>query len=259
LKLIADNIHILNPKISEALEEMDPEPIQALARKIENAGANAIDINPGPLRKNCRKRMRFFLESVKQSTDLPLFLDSPNPLALETGLPVCTNKPVLNGFSMEPDKLENILPLAVRSGTDIVGFLLHPDGRVPGSLDERLNLAADLTGEAIKAGLAPEKLIIDPVVVPVSWENGTGQARQVLDCVSLLPELLGFPVKTIVGLSNLTSGTRPTDKTLLLEETYLAMLAQAGLDMVLLNIFRKKTVTKASICDDIKTSRIWAY
>jgi len=50
-----------------------------------------------------------------------------------------------------------------------------------------------------KAGLVLEKLIIDPIVVPIFWEDGSRHARDVLSYIRLLPELLGFSVKTLAG------------------------------------------------------------
>lgn len=148
----------------------------------------------------------FLINTVQEATGLQLCLDSPAPEVLEAGLSFCRKKPIINGFSLEPHKLDKILSLAVQYGTEIVGFLLSSASKVPHDLDERLSLASALAEEARTAGLAPDQLIIDPVVVPIPWDDGSRQARDVLSCIRLLPELLGFPVKTIVGLSNLTSG-----------------------------------------------------
>ena len=257
--LISDNIHVMNPKIAKAMNDMDTKPIRDLASEIKSSGAKIIDLNPGPLRKNCNKMMAFLINSVQEATDLRLCLDTPNPEAIETGLTICKDKPIINGFSLEPHKMEKILPLAVESDAEIVGFLLHPDGKVPRSLDERLSLAVTLAGEAKKAGLPTERLIIDPIVVPISWEDGTAQARDVLSCIRLLPDLLGFPVKTVVGLSNLTSGAGTKTDSFLIEEVYLAMLIEAGLDLALLNVLRKRSVGTAFICDSIKNSRVWSW
>jgi len=101
--------------------------------------------------------------------------------------------------------------------------------------------------------------IIDPIVVPISWEDGTAQASDVLSCIRLLPDLLGFPVKTVVGLSNLTSGVGAKPASLLIEEAYLAMLVETGLDLVLLNVLRKRSIATAFICDSIKNSRVWSW
>ena len=88
-------------------------------------------------------------------------------------------------------------------------------------------------------------MIIDPLIVPVIWQDGHLQAGEVLQTISNLPDVLGFKVKTIAGLSNLTAGSAGQSKRLILEQTYLSMLAAAGLDMMLLNIFHTDTVAAA--------------
>ena len=257
--LVSDNIHIVNKIIAKAIEDLDPEPILDLTLKIKKSGAKIVDINPGPLRKDRGKKMAFLINTVQEATGLQLCLDSPDPEVLEAGLAFCKKKPIINGFSLEPHKLDKILPLAVQYETEVVGFLLSPDSKVPHDLDERLSLASTLAEKARTAGLAPDRLIIDPVVVPISWDDGARQARDVLTCIRLLPELLGFPVKTIVGLSNLTSGVASNDSTLLLEQVYLAMLAQAGLDMALLNVLRKRSMATGYLCDAIQNARVLSW
>jgi len=257
--IVADNIHIMNPMVAKAIRDLDPEPIKDIARRCEDAGAKIIDINPGPLPKNGEKSMAFLVKAVQEVTNLRLSLDTGNPENLEAGLRACQRKPIINGFSLEPRKLKEILPLAVEFQTDIVGFLLSPDGQVPSNSEERLDIALRLVEEAKRAGVSSERLIIDPIVVPIIWEDGCRQAKEVLSTLKLLPELLGFAVRTIVGLSNLTSGSPCRKKRLLLEEVYLSMLAESGLNMALLNVFHKRTVKVAGICDSIIGSRIFSW
>ena len=257
--LIADNINIMNPVIDKALRDMNPQPIRELAVKIKEAGAEVVDINPGPLRKNGEKKMSFLINTVQEAVSLRLSLDTPNPRAMEVGLDVCKQTPIINGFSLEPKKLEEILPLAVKFSTDIVGFLLGPDGKVPISSDQRLSVAVSLMEEVKRVGIPPERVIIDPIIVPVFWDEGTRHARDVLSCIRLLPEVLDFQVKTVAGLSNLTSGIACREEILSLEEAYLAMLAEAGLNVVLINMFRKRTVRTAIISDAIMNCRILSW
>jgi len=45
----------------------------------------------------------------------------------------------------------------------------------------------------------------------------------------------------------------------LIEEAYLAMLAEAGLGLALLNVLRKRSVATAHFCDAIKNSTVWSW
>jgi 5-methyltetrahydrofolate corrinoid/iron sulfur protein methyltransferase len=117
----------------------------------------------------------------------------------------------------------------------------------------------ELFGELQKAGVDRERLIIDPIIAPVMWENGNRQDMEILSVLRTLPDLLGFPVRTIAGISNLTTGQGPRDKKLLLERASLAMLAAAGLTMALMNVFHTESVLTARACNALSGDRIFAW
>ncbi len=248
MRIIADNIQITDPVVAKALDEMDPFLIQDLAKRCEDAGADVLDINPGPLTRDGEKKMAFLVEAVQEVSDLPLALDTSNPSAMAAGVRACGKTPIINGFSLEPAKINNILPLAATFHCNITGFLLHPNGMVPANAEERLTLAVQLFQALSETGIEPDKLIIDPVLAPLMWEDGPRQAMELLSVIRMLPDLLGCPIKTVVGLSNLTSGRGTKEKKRLLEAVYLPMLASAGLDMVMMNMFHQNTVSVARAC-----------
>ena len=264
---IADNLQITNIRISEAVEKLDPRPIQELVFLMEENGAQAIDINPGPLKREPASKMKFIVETVQDVTQLPLVLDTANPIAMDAGLSVCENNSIINGFSLEQQKIDAILPLAKKFDTKIMGYLLRPDGHVPQSQDERLTVATQLFQVYEAHGLDPGKLIIDPVLIPVMWQNGIVQAKEIVDVIRHLPDVLGSPVQTVIGLSNLTSGlTSGSTKgkgyqkeKLLLERTYVSMLASSGLSMVLMNIFHTETVAVAKACHIIMNQSVFSW
>ena len=257
--LVADNLQITNKTIDRAISEMNPEPIQDIVKRCELAGAQAIDINSGPLSRDPEKKMAFLVETVQSVTDLPVFIDTANPKAMEAGLTVNRKTAIINGFSLEPAKLEYILPLAKKYNTDIIGYLLYPNSHVPPDGAERLGVAVELFSRFQDAGIDRERLIIDPIIAPVIWENGAFQDMEILTVLHNLPDILDFPVRTIGGLSNLTTGQGPKDKKLLLERTYLPMLACAGLSFALLNVFHTETMQTAKAANVLISPKIFAY
>ncbi|MBI9082500.1 MAG: dihydropteroate synthase [Desulfobacterales bacterium] len=257
--IVADNLQIIRNTISGAVATGNPEPIRALVRQCAAAGADAIDINSGPLGRSPERSMAFLVATVESATDLPLMIDSANPVALAAGLAAATRPAILNGFSLEPAKVEKILPLAARTGSDIVGYLLGRDGHVPMSADERMAVAVELFQTYMDAGCDPARLILDPVVVPVTWQEGHRQAVEVLDVIRQLPDLLGYPVRTIVGLSNLTTGVSIPDRRGILERAYLPMLASAGLDMVLMNVLCPESIRIARACRMLLSNHIFSW
>ena len=248
MRLIADNLRITQKVIESAVEQRNGLPLQTLAKQCETAGADGIDINSGPLYRDPESRMTFMVKAVQDVTHLPLILDTSNPKALKAGLQACNTKAVINGVSLEPNKIEHILPLVAPHRADIVCYLLYPNGHIPPDGTERLNVAVSLYQKCQEAGIEPEHVIIDPVLVPLSWRDGLFQAREVLAVIKILPELLGFPVRTIIGLSNLTAGATDPARKRIAEQTYLPMLASAGISMVLMNVLNSETMQTARTC-----------
>lgn len=248
MRIIADNLRVTQKVVETAVAENDPLPLQAMVSRCEAAGSDGIDVNSGPLYRNPESRMAFMVDAVQAVTRLPLILDTSNPKALKAGLSVCKNAATINGLSLEPAKLEHILPLAAASKADLICYLLYPNGHVPPDSGDRLEIAVSLYQKCLDAGIDPERIIIDPVVVPLSWQDGLFQAREVLTVIRTLPDILGFPVRTIAGLSNLTAGAKDPEKKHLAEQTYLPMLAASGLGMVLMNVLHTESVRIARTC-----------
>ena len=257
--IVADNLHVVDPLIAASLAQMDPEPIRDLARKCLAAGAQALDINSGPLRREPGKRFAFFVEAAQAAGQVPLLLDTTNVEALRAGLQACSGRAIINGFSLEPARMDAILPLACKFDADIIGYLLRPDSSVPFEADEMMNTALELFTALSSAGLPPERLIIDPVIAPVFWEKGIQHNQAVLAVISRLPDLLGFPVRTIAGLSNLASGPVSLARKIALESAFLPMLAAAGLDMVLMNSLHAPVVRLARTCGALLSDRIFSW
>lgn len=257
--LVADNLRITHTTISRALNERDPEPIVEMVKACEAAGAKAVDINTGPLTRDPENKMNFMVQTVQEATKLPLLLDTVNPNAIAAGVKAADNSIIINGFSLEPSKLEGILPIAKEFNLKIIGYLLRPDGHVPKDVEERLNIAVALYAEFQKAGLSDEQLIIDPVVVPVSWQEGCRQNKEILYVLQTLPDLLGFPVKTIAGLSNLTAGAKNKFKAHLLQQAYMGMLAASNLSMALCNVFSPAIVGCARACQALTQPDVFTW
>jgi hypothetical protein len=59
--LVADNLQITNPVIAAALAAGDPQPVRELAERCAAAGAEAIDVNSGPLTRDPEAQMTFLV------------------------------------------------------------------------------------------------------------------------------------------------------------------------------------------------------
>jgi cobalamin-dependent methionine synthase I len=235
----ADNLNILNPAVAQALDALEPQPLQELARRLEQAGAGLIDINPGFLPPRRHDRMAFMVEAVQKVTNLRLILDSPSARVLARGLGVCNQAPILNACTLEVDKLREILPLAAQHKTDLVLLLLDARSFPAAAVEGKITLALALREHARAAGLTDAQLIYDPVLPNLTWPDAWDQVGEVVKAVRLLHGggLWGEAARTMAGLSNLRSRLRHTYP-VRVEEAALGLLAGAGLGIALVDVLQ---------------------
>ena len=97
--IIGENIHVIAQAVSTAIKERDARVIQNLAKAQTETGADYIDLNVGPMKKDTEATMQWLVNAVQEVTDLPLSIDTMNPVAMEAGLKACRKRPLLNSAS----------------------------------------------------------------------------------------------------------------------------------------------------------------
>ena len=244
MRIISDTIQLIHPRLQDAVAQKKEGPIIDAINHVIASGCDAIDLNIGPLYKEGSHLIPYLLDVVRNLTRLPLFIDSPNAAAAHQALATGHSEIHINGFSLQAKRFDAFVPLMAQYQEALfVGYLLSPEGSVPTDPDGRLQVAADLfTALEAKGSDLLDRLIVDPVVVPLMWDEGPFHALEVIRTVRTLPELAGRPIKTMGGLSNLTSGKVPLKKRTLMEASYIPLLAEAGLDYILMNTTRKASM-----------------
>lgn len=256
---IADNLHIMNSVVAKALKERDPLPLKKIAEGCKKANAYAMDINLGPLKHSIKEAITFVIETVQETFGGKLLLDSAQAEVLEAGIAVCKQSPIINGFSMEEAKVHSILPLAAKHQTEIIGFLINEKGQVPLSVEERLEVASQLLAKAEENGIPPDKIIIDPVLLPLSWHDGTRYNREFIEVVRLLPQLLEKPIRTIAGLSNLGAGSPNRKARTKVETSFILMLAAAKLDYILMSVTQRNNLKTLNLSQQLLGEKVFTW
>lgn len=225
--IIGENIHVISREISQAIREKDKATIQRLAKAQEEAGADYIDLNVGPVKKDTEETMRWLVETVQEVVDIPLSIDTMNPSAMEAGLKYCKKRPLLNSASGKSESKERMLPLAKRFNCDVVISVMTDKG-MPPDVDSKLESIMDTVMYANELGIPNEDIWVDPIILPISTA-GEGQRFAVvcLEFFKVLQEALPG-VKSTVGLSNVSNGV-PHHLRPILNRTYLIMLERNGL------------------------------
>lgn len=225
--IIGENIHVIARAVSTAIREKDAKVIQDLARAQADSGADYIDLNLGPLRKDPEETIQWVVNTVQQVADLPLSVDTMNPVAMEAGLKICKKRALLNSASGKADSKEQMLPLAKKYDCDVVISVITDKG-MPPDVDSKTDSIMDTVAYANELGIPNEDIWVDPIILPVSTA-GEGQRFAVanLEFIQILQDVLP-EVKSTVGLSNISNGV-PDELRPILNRTYMVMLGRNGL------------------------------
>ena len=113
---IGESIHVISPKVRTAIESRDKVFIQELALRQVKCGANILDLNIGPRKKDGAEVMNWIVTTVQEVTNTPLSLDTTNPVAMEAGLKVAVAQPLINSTDATPERLNALVPLAKEIG-----------------------------------------------------------------------------------------------------------------------------------------------
>jgi cobalamin-dependent methionine synthase I len=231
MHIIGENIHIISDKVKEALAAKDAKFFQALAVRQVEAGAQTLDINLGPRKKDGEEVFPWMVEILEQVVDVSLSFDTTNLAGIEAGLKKITKaQPIINSTSAEPERLERVPLVAKKYNSRLIALTMGSSG-IPVAADERVNIAVEkLIPRMIEIDFPMENLIIDPLVLTVS---GCQQyCPQLIETVRTL-QYAWDPAPTIsVGLSNVSNQV-PRENRSLINRVYCAMLMGVGLQTMI--------------------------
>ncbi|MBN1135379.1 MAG: dihydropteroate synthase [Anaerolineae bacterium] len=227
---IGENIQILSPRVKAALLDHDATALRDMARKQVEYGADMIDLNIGPRKRDGVEIMQWIIEEVYDEIGpVPLSLDTTNAAAIEAGLKKCQElgiEAMINSTSADPDRLNVTMPLAAQYGSRIIALAM--DKNIPPTADGRVALAMEvLVPKAEELGIPMSHLYLDPLVLTVNGCQDHGP--ETLNAIRSFKMLWDPPPMTTVGLSNISNSV-PHEGRSLLNRTYLVMLLATGLD-----------------------------
>jgi cobalamin-dependent methionine synthase I len=225
--IIGENIHVIAQAVSTAMRERNAKVIQDLTKAQTEAGADYIDLNVGPMKKDTEETMHWLVSTVQGATDLQLSIDTLNPVAMEAGLKACQKRPLLNSASGKTTSKEQMLPLAKKYNCNVVISVMTDKG-MPPDVESKVDSIMGTVEYANELGIPNEDIWVDPILLPISTA-GEGQRFTVLNLefIKILGDVLPG-VKSTVGLSNTSNGV-PDQLRPLLNRTYLVMLGRNGL------------------------------
>jgi cobalamin-dependent methionine synthase I len=226
--IVAEKINTSRKSVADAVEKRDAQSIIKLARDQAEAGADYIDVNAGTFLDRETECLCWLVETVQGAVSLPLCLDSPNPKALSQALKLHKGVPIINSISLDADRFASLLSVVTSEECQVVALCMAGAG-MPRTAEERVLAGSELVGKLVSEGLPLERILVDPLVQPISVDTSTGTAA--LEALGGM--MTRFPgVKTICGLSNVSFGLPHRG---LINRNFLALCICHGLSAAILD------------------------
>ena len=228
-------VHVIGERINptgkkrfqQALREGDIAYITAQAIAQQDAGAEILDVNVGLPGIDEPAMMERVVRALQEVVDLPLQIDSSDPLAIEAGLRVYNGKAIVNSVNGKREVLETILPLCKKYGAAVVGLCLDENG-LPKTWQERVAIAQRILDAALQHGIPREDVLIDCLTLTVSAQQD--QAAETLKAVRAVHDTMGL--HTVLGVSNISFGLPQREQ---ITVSFLTQAMEEGLDLPIVN------------------------
>jgi 5-methyltetrahydrofolate--homocysteine methyltransferase len=227
-QIIGEKINGTRKSVGAAILERNADFIADLARRQAAAGATWIDVNAGTHPDREPDDLVWLIETVQGAVDVPVSIDTANPLALAAALPHTNRTALVNSISGERARLDGVLPLAAASGCPVIALALDEKG-IPTGIDDRLGVIRRLVEATRGAGIPDDRIYIDPLVMTIATNTESAQ----IALATMRTIRAEYPAAHMTsGLSNVSFGLPARS---LVNRTYLTLAISAGLDCAILD------------------------
>ena len=229
--IIGERINATSKRVAEAIAHRNAPFLQQLARQQVEAGAHYLDVNAGRGQGSEQEEadLKWAIDTVQAVVDVPLSIDSSDPRAIKAALAHYRGSAaIINSVSAEEDKLKALLPLALEHQADVIALAMDDSG-VPKDVEGRLSACDRILERAAAYGVAPERIFLDPLALPLSVDTDQGMVtlRTLEQIRTRYPQ-----ARTTLGLSNVSYGLPLRG---VINRALLLMAMYVGLDSVILD------------------------
>ena len=216
----------------EAMKAGDMEPIRREALKQAEAGADILIVSVATFGIDEAAVFPRVVQTVKETVDIPLCLESRNPEALEQALKLGLGKPIISSVTGESPLLDSILPLVKQYGTALVAMTSGGVG-IPKEPQKRLEIARHILERTGDLGIPREDLLLDCLA-----ESSAVNDKAVLVTLETLETVKRETgVNLVLGASNVSFGL---PNRLAVNAVFLALAIRAGLNCAIVDAARMK-------------------
>lgn len=231
--LIGERINPTGKKrFKQALLENDIGYILQEAVSQQAKGVHVLDVNVGLPGIDEAQMLTNSVCELQCVTDLPLQIDSSDPVAMESALRRYNGKAMINSVNGKEENLNAIFPLVKKYGGFVVALTLDEKG-IPSTVDGRMKIARKILLTAALYGINKKDIIFDPLAMTVSADKMS--AVTTLETVKKITEQLGC--NTSLGVSNVSFGLPSRD---LVNAAFFTTAMENGLSAAIMNPYSER-------------------
>lgn len=231
--LIGERINPTGKKrFKQALLENDIGYILQEAVNQQTKGVHVLDVNVGLPGIDEAQMLTNSVCELQCVTDLPLQIDSSDPVAMESALRRYNGKAMINSVNGKEENLNAIFPLVKKYGGFVVALTLDEKG-IPSTVDGRMKIARKILLTAALYGINKKDIIFDPLAMTVSADKMS--AVTTLETVKKITEQLGC--NTSLGVSNVSFGLPSRD---LVNAAFFTTAMENGLSAAIMNPYSER-------------------
>lgn len=226
--LIGERINPTGKKrFKQALAEHDIDYLLQEGLRQEARGVQILDVNVGLPEINEVDMLREATTELQAIINLPLQIDTSDPVAMEAALRRYNGKAMVNSVSGKEESMHAIFPLVKKYGGLVVALTLDESG-IPASAEGRVEIAKKILKTAAEYGISKHNLIFDTLAMTVSADQSAAMAT--LSALKTIREELGC--HTSLGVSNVSFGLPSRDA---VNATFFALALENGLSAAIMN------------------------
>jgi len=234
--LIGERINPTGKKrFKQALIEHDMDYILNEGLRQAEEKVHILDVNVGIPDIDEPALLTETVRELQAVTDVPLQLDTSDPIAMEAALRAYNGKAMINSVNGKEEVMSAIFPLVKKYGGFVVALTIDENG-IPDTTDERMRIARNIIKTAESYGISRKDLIFDPLCMTISAD--TTAALTTLECVRILRNEMG--VHTSLGISNVSFGL---PKRSMITSGMFAAALECGLSAAIMNPFSAEMMT----------------
>lgn len=226
--LIGERINPTGKKrFKQALLEEDMDYILGEGINQQEKGVHILDVNVGLPDIDEVKMLKNAVCELQAVSDLPLQIDTSDPVAMEAAMRRYNGKAMINSVNGKEDSMRAVFPLVKKYGGLVVALTLDENG-IPETAEGRLDIARKIVERAAEYDIKKKDIIFDPLAMTVSAD--TVAALVTLKALRLIRDELGC--KTSLGVSNVSFGLPQRDA---VNGTFFACTLENGLSAAIMN------------------------